>query len=135
MVGKWADTSDQGRIESSCRWTTNHNFLVQSFKVFEPQGHADFEGTQVIGWDPHAQAIRSWLFDSNGGFGAGRWQKEEGRWTVQSLHVLPDGRRGSATSIYEIVDDKTIRYRSSGRQVDGELMPSIGPVTVARSVD
>jgi uncharacterized protein (TIGR02246 family) len=133
MVGEWADTSDNVDIRSSCRWTSNQNFLMQTFKVYV-EGRVDFEGTQIIGWDPHAQAIRSWTFDSDGGFGAGRWTGGEGRWSVQTLNVLPDGRRGSATNIYEVVDDKTVRYRSIGRQVDGELMPSVGPVTIERVV-
>jgi len=133
MVGKWSDKDENAQIETSCRWTTNQNFLVQTFKVYV-EGKIDFEGTQIIGWDPHAQAIRSWTFDSDGGFGTGRWTKGKGRWTVQTLSVLPDGRRGSATNIYEIVDDKTVNYRSIGRQVDGELLPSIGPVAVVRAV-
>ena len=78
------------------------------------------------------QAIRSWTFDSDGGFGVGRWSNGDGRWTVQTLSVLPDGRRGSSTNVYEIVDKNTVRYRSAGRQVDGELLPSVGPVTVTR---
>ena len=132
MVGKWADKSEKAQIETSCRWATNQNFLVRTFRVFV-DGQVDFEGTDVIGWDPHAQAIRSWLFDSDGGFGAGRWSgSEDGRWTVQSLHVLPDGRRASATNIYEVVDENTVRFRSIGRQVDGELLPSIAPVEVVR---
>ena len=132
MVGKWADRSEKAQIETSCRWATNQNFLVRTFRVFV-DGQVDFEGTDVIGWDPHRQAIRSWLFDSDGGFGAGRWSGgEDGRWTVQSLHVLPDGRRASATSIYEVLDENTVRFRSIARQVDGELLPSIGPVELCR---
>ena len=29
--------------------------------------------TQRIGWDPAAKQIRSWEFDSEGGFGEGTW--------------------------------------------------------------
>ena len=134
MVGRWADVDRTGKVETSCRWTSNRNFLVQTFKVVV-DGAADFEGTQVIGWDPHAGTIRSWTFDSDGGFGAGRWSRGEGRWTVNTVHVLPDGRRGSATNIYELVNDNTVRYRSIGRQVDGELLPSVGPVNVVRQPD
>ena len=122
MVGQWSDIEGNAQIDTSCRWSTNQNFLVQTFKALV-DGRVDFEGTQIIGWDPHAETIRSWTFDSDGGFGVGRWSRGEGRWTVKTLHVLPDGRRGSATNIYEIVDDNTVRYRSIGRQVDGELMP------------
>jgi uncharacterized protein (TIGR02246 family) len=132
MVGRWSDTSDARNVESTCLWTRNRNFLVQSFKVYV-HDQIDFEGTQVIGWDPAAQTIRSWTFDSDGGFGAGRWSNDGARWTAQTLNVLPDGRRGSSTNIYEVVDGDTVRYRSIGRQVDGELLPSVGPVTLIRA--
>ena len=132
MVGEWSDTDDNADIRTSCRWTTNRNFLTQTFRVYV-EGQVDFEGTQIIGWDPHAQSIRSWTFDSDGGFGVGRWTRKEGQWTVQTLSVLPDGRRGSSTNTYELSNETTVIYRSIGRQIDGELMPSVGPVTVVRA--
>lgn len=132
LVGQWSSGTGDTQIETTCRWTSNQNFLMQTFKILVA-GSVDFEGTQIIGWDPTLQSVRSWTFDSDGGFGVGRWSGEEGRWTAKILHTLPDGRRGSATNIYEILDDNSVRYQSIGRQVDGELMPSVGPVTVARS--
>jgi uncharacterized protein (TIGR02246 family) len=132
MIGRWTDASGVANVESSCRWSANRNFIVQSFKVYV-EDQVDFEGTQVIGWDPAAQTIRSWTFDSDGGFGAGRWSNDGARWTIQTLNVLPDGRRGSATNIYEVVDEETVRYRSIGRQIEGELLPSLGPVKLVRT--
>jgi hypothetical protein len=132
MIGQWTDNSQTVSIETSCRWATNRNFLVRTFRVFW-NGQVDFEGSDVIGWDPRAQVIRSWLSGSDGGFGAGRWSAgDDGRWTVQSLHVLPDGRQASATNIYEVVDEHSVRFRSIGRQIDGELLPSIESVEVVR---
>ncbi len=132
MIGRWVDTDEDTTIETVCRWTTNQNFLVRSFKVFV-QDEVDFAGTQIIGWDPHLQAIRSWMFDSDGGFGVGRWTGQDNRWTVNTLNVTPDGRRASSTNIYELLDDETLRFQSIGRQVDGELLPNVGPVTVVRA--
>lgn len=132
MLGSWASADEGAVVEVNCHWTTNQNFLVWTFRVASGEDAA-FEGTQVIGWDPHAGAIRSWLFDSDGGFGVGLWSASEGRWTVATLNVLPDGRRGSSTNVYEIVDENTVRFSSVGRQVDGELLPSFDPVTIVRS--
>ena len=132
MVGQWVDQDEHADIKTTCRWATNRSFLVQTFRVFV-EDSVDFEGTQIIGWDPRAQTIRSWLFDSDGGFGAGRWSGSEGRWTVQNLQILPDGRIGSATNIYERIDDNTVSYRSIGRQVDGTILPDIDPVTIVRA--
>ena len=135
MVGTWVDDgADGSSIETSCRWTTNNNFLVRTFKVYI-EDRIDFEGTQVVGWDPHNEVIRSWLFDSDGGFAAGRWSGGGDRWTVHTLSTLPDGKQASSTNIYEVIDADTIQFSSIGRQVDGELLPNIDPVTVVRAAD
>lgn len=130
-IGTWNDSDENSTVQTTCRWTTNRNFISRSFKVMVDD-KIDFEGTQVIGWDPAAQTIRSWMFDSDGGFAVGRWSNSGGTWTVKTLSVLADGRRASSTNIYERVDEKTVRYRSIGRQVGEDLLPSIGPITVVR---
>ncbi|GAA4434841.1 SgcJ/EcaC family oxidoreductase [Bremerella cremea] len=133
MIGKWVDNAEEGMtIETTGRWTTNQNFIVRTFRVFI-QDQVDFEGTQVIGWDPSNDTIRSWTFDSDGGFGVGRWSNNGSRWTVQALSVLPDGRRASSTNIYDVVDENTVQFKSIGRQVDGQLMPSIETLTIIRA--
>lgn len=134
LVGSWIDSDENSSIETECQWTENRNFLVRSFKVVI-EDRIDFEGTQIIGWDAHVEAIRSWTFDSDGGFGVGRWSSEDNRWIVRTLNVLPDGRRASATNIYDRIDENSMRFRSFGRQVDGELMPSIDSVSVVRLSD
>ncbi|QDU54233.1 YybH family protein [Aeoliella mucimassa] len=131
MVGTWSNDSDESTFLSTCRWSTNRNFLIRSFQVVIGD-QVDFEGTQVIGWDPHTDTIRSWVFDSDGGFGVGLWSQDGNRWIVQTRHHLPDGRVGTAMNIYELVDDNTVRFESTARQVDGELMPSIDAVELVR---
>jgi len=135
MIGIWVDDAEDGiTIETTGRWTTNNNFIVRTFRVFI-EDQVDFEGTQVVGWDPSTEAIRSWTFDSDGGFGVGRWSNSGNRWTVQALNVLPDGRRGSSTNIYDLMDEDTIEFKSIGRQVDGELLPSIDTFTIVRAAE
>lgn len=132
MIGTWVDADEDSSIETNAQWTKNRNFITRSFKV-NVAGTVDFEGTQIIGWDPYAQTIRSWMFDSDGGFGVGRWTDQGNRWTVQTINILPDGRRATATNIYEMIDENTMQFQSIGREVDGELLPSIEPITVMRA--
>ncbi|TWT52968.1 hypothetical protein Pla22_05960 [Rubripirellula amarantea] len=131
MIGTWAASDDESSITTTCRWSKNQNFIIRSFAV-EGQDDDPFEGTQVVGWDPIHESIRSWTFDSDGGYAAGRWTNEGNRWTVNSKSVLPDGRVGSSTHVYRLGDDGSLTFQSIARQVDGELLPSIGPVTVDR---
>ena len=131
LVGSWVDQSLDAQIETTCRWTTNRNFLVRSFSG-SIHGRVDFEGTQVIGWDPSTKQIRSWMFDSDGGFGTGVWNGSDDGWTVHTVNVLADGQKASATHVYARLDENSFEFRSTGRQVGGELLPSIEPIVIVR---
>ena len=131
MIGEWVDADDNATVETSCQWTKNQNFITRSFRVYV-EDRVDLEGTQVIGWDASIGKIRSWVFDSEGGFGVGLWSNSGNRWTVQALRVLADGKRGSTTTVTEIVDENTLKVYTVGREVDGELLPNVGPITVVR---
>jgi hypothetical protein len=92
----------------------------------------DLEGNQVIGWDPAAGTIRSWMFDSDGGFGEGVWTRKGESWVVKFSQVLSDGRTATATNVYTLIDDNSYKWKSVGRTVDGELQPNIEEVKIVR---
>ena len=71
MVGRWIDQGEETTITTDCAWTHGGKFLSRSFSVVTV-GEATLDGTQVIGWDPTTGQVRSWTFDSAGGFGTGR---------------------------------------------------------------
>lgn len=132
MVGQWLDASQESTVAMSVRWTGNQRFLCASFKLSAP-GTEDLAGTQIIGWDPAAKTIRSWVFDSDGGFGEGEWSRQGNRWTVRLSMVLPDGSLASATNVYTLVNQDTYLWHSVGRQVDGHDLPNIEEVKVVRT--
>jgi uncharacterized protein (TIGR02246 family) len=134
LVGDWGDNSPDAAISTTVRWTKNKTFLNYSFKVSVPDMD-DLEGTQVIGWDPAAGTIRSWMFDSDGGFGDGTWTKKDNRWIIKFKQVLPDGRKASATNIYTVIDRNTVTWQSIGREIDGQFMPNVGPIKVVRKAE
>jgi uncharacterized protein (TIGR02246 family) len=131
LVGRWSDQSPDSVVEANVVWTRNKKFLNWTFKLSVP-GMDDLEGTQVIGWDPAAGTIRSWMFDSDGGFGGGTWTRGGNQWIVKFSQVLPDGRAASATNIYTRVNDDTYTWQSTNRAVDGQSLPDIEEVTVIR---
>ena len=96
------------------------------------QDHIQAQGTQVIGWDAAAKKIRSWVFDSTGGFGEGEWSRDGNRWTVKLKTILNNGHRASSINIYTYVDPNTFTWQSVGREVNGEPLPNIDEVTVVR---
>ena len=132
LVGSWVDSDDQATIQTDCEWTKNRNFLTRSFAVIIGD-QVDMSGMQVIGWDPAAKKIRSWVFDSDGGFGEGTWTRKGDRWFIQSTGTLADGSRTSAVNILTYIDDDTLTWQSINREVDGEMLPNVAEVQVVRA--
>jgi uncharacterized protein (TIGR02246 family) len=131
MIGEWTDTAEDATIQTVCEWSKNHAFITRAFSV-EIDGQIDLEGTQVIGWDPAAGRIRSWVFDSDGGFSEGVWSRQGNRWTITSVGVLPDGGLASEVNILTRLDDKRCTWESTERDRDGELLPDVKPATLIR---
>jgi uncharacterized protein (TIGR02246 family) len=132
LVGDWVDDSPEVDDSATVTWTKNKAFLTYAFKISQPGSDDPLEGTQVIGWDPAAGTIHSWLFDSDGGFGEGTWSKHENSWIVKYKQVLSDGRKASATNVYTIVDGNTFTWKSIGRKLDGQFIPNIDEVKMVR---
>jgi uncharacterized protein (TIGR02246 family) len=132
MIGSWVDEDEGARVEMTCSWTKNQNFITRSFLVAVGD-QIDLSGMQIIGWDPAAERIRSWAFDSDGGFAEGTWTNKENRWIVETAATLPDGRKSSSVNIMKIVDDNAITWQITGRDVDGEILPNLPEVKISRA--
>lgn len=134
MVGDWTDEgSPQGGVSlrSTCDWTANRAFLIRKFKA---DGRADVArtGTEIIGWDPRAQRIRSWAFDSDGGFGESTWVRDGDRWLVRYTGTRADGSDASATHVLTVVDANTVTVKSKDRVANGEAQPEVPEITLKR---
>ena len=131
MIGRWVDQDDDATIVTECNWTRNNNFITRSFTV-QIRDRLNVAGMQIIGWDPAAKQIRSWVFDSDGGFGQATWKKKGDRWSVQQSGVLPDGRKSSAVTILHRLDDSTCTMQTVNRTADGELLPNIEEIKITK---
>ena len=94
LVGDWEETdkTDDLSIRSVYSWARGGNFLTRSVTV-KRAGNVTLEGWQIIGWDPIDERIRSWTFDSEGGFADGYFTREGSRWLLRETGVAPDGSR------------------------------------------
>jgi uncharacterized protein (TIGR02246 family) len=122
LVGDWIDEGSDSLVRIHCRWSEDGNFLVRVFKVHE-QGKEMLTVTQHIGWDPVADHIRSWEFDSEGGFGEGKWGGDGDRWVVKRTGTRPDGATVSATNTFVRERPDLVRWTSTDRIVRGESIP------------
>jgi uncharacterized protein (TIGR02246 family) len=119
LVGEWTDETAKIDVRLNCRWAPNKAFLLLDYEV-KREGQDAMQVTQRIGWDASEQVVRSWVFDSHGGFGEGQWQKDGRKWVVASAGVLPDGGTGTATNVWEFVDGQHFVWRAVDREVDGQ---------------
>jgi hypothetical protein len=81
--------------------------------------------TQRIGWDPLNQRIRSWVFDTEGGFGEGAWARLDDSWVIKSTGVRPDGTAASATSVIVPAGKDGYVRRVHDRVAGEEVLPSL----------
>lgn len=131
MVGRWIDQDDQARIETECNWAKNQNFLVRSFTI-AVNDRIDTSGMQIIGWDAATKSIRSWTFDSAGGFAEATWKHKDGKWFVSNKGVLADGRSATMVNVIKPVDENSFTWQTIERTVGGELLPNVGEVQIVR---
>ena len=131
MIGDWVDESPDAVVETSYRWTDNQCYILSEFKV-QRAGQQEMTGTQRIGWDPLAKTIRSWVFDSEGGFGEGTWTRDGDQWIVKSTGVTRDGKSASGTHIITRVSKDRMTRQTKDRIVGGEMTPDVPEFTITR---
>jgi uncharacterized protein (TIGR02246 family) len=131
MVGHWTDEGEKGLVELDCNWTKNQNFLTRAVKV-SLDDDLNFTGLQVIGWDPAAKTIRSWTFDSNGGFAEATWTNKDKQWFIHNNGVLADGGKATMVNVMKQVDDNSFTWQTIERTADGEILPNIDEMVIVR---
>lgn len=131
-IGDWAGEADKGEVERlSVAWAENDNFIIATFsKTFGDMTVA--KAIQWIGWDPLAKRVRSWIFDSAGGFGGGSWTQDGKQWVIKTDSVLQDGKKATATYLVTQVDVDTISLQARDRSVDGKAIPDSPEVRLKR---
>jgi uncharacterized protein (TIGR02246 family) len=131
MIGRWVDKDDNVDITTDCKWTKNRSFITRLFTV-AAEGDINLSGMQIIGWDPAAKTIRSWTFDSDGGFAEATWTFKKDRWFIQNKGILPDGRKASMVNVIRQVDQNSFTWQTVDRSAGGEMLPNIDEVLIVR---
>jgi uncharacterized protein (TIGR02246 family) len=113
LVGSWEDAADGVTASTNCCWSADRSFLIRSHHVtsdnsaasvppvdagipqlLSPISSGPREITEVIGWDPQAGQIRSWLFGSGGRLAEGMWTRKGDQWQI---HLQEGGATAPAT--------------------------------------
>jgi uncharacterized protein (TIGR02246 family) len=122
MLGDWIDEGPDAVVRVKCRWSEDGNFLIRLFTV-RHQGKDVMTVTQRIGWDPAAKQVRSWEFDSEGGFGEGKWGGDGDRWVIKHTAIRPEGTTVSATNTMVRERPDLVRWTSTDRYLGHEPIP------------
>ena len=131
LLGEWRAENDQGSVDIHGKWMNDKRFISRIFKVRGKDGYK-LHGTQIVGWDPTAGLIRSWSFDSEGGFEQAVWTRDNERWLVKATAVLPDGSVGSEQRLVAQEGDGRMSTKVIEQQVNGQLLPGSEKVTLVR---
>jgi uncharacterized protein (TIGR02246 family) len=131
MVGTWKDRGGSTSVETKTDWARGNNFLARTFKVSKGDDVL-LEGWQIIGWDPIENRIRSWIFDSEGGYGQAFWTRDGNRWLLKETRVSADGSESSAEQTLTYVDQDHCTFEAANRTLNGDLQPNIDKIEIDR---
>ena len=131
LQGDWVDEGNDSVVIFSCEAVDRGNFLIRKFAI-KVAGQEAMTGTQRIGWDPVTGKLKAWIFDSEGGYSDGFWHRDGKDWVLKSSGVTADGQAASSTTIYTLVDEQTMTWKSVDHEIDGEELPDSEVVTIVR---
>jgi uncharacterized protein (TIGR02246 family) len=120
LVGNWE--AEKGALNLSVRQTLNQAFLSVEYKT--KAGDGEMAVTQLVGFDPLTGQIKSWTFDSLGGYSEGLWRRDGTTWTAEVAGVLPSGQTGTAINVIRYVDDNNFVFQARDRMIGGQPIPN-----------
>jgi uncharacterized protein (TIGR02246 family) len=131
LIGTWRmDTKDRD-VTTTYEWDENKTFIRGKYTV-KQGGKVVESGMQIFGRDNAEGGIRSWVFQSDGGFGDGLWTRDGKNWTVDFGGVTADGKKLSATVNYVRVNPETFTWQSVQQTVDGQPIADAQPIKVTK---
>jgi uncharacterized protein (TIGR02246 family) len=131
LIGTWHMATKDREVITTYEWDESKAFIRGKYTV--KQGTKVIEsGTHMFGKDNAEGGIRSWVFQSDGGFGDGLWTREGKKWTVAFSGVRSDGKKLTASVIYIRVDADTFTWQSVQQTVDDQPIADTQPIRVTR---
>jgi uncharacterized protein (TIGR02246 family) len=131
LIGTWRAVTRDREVTITYKWDENKTFIRGKFTVKEGARVIE-SGTERIGKDNAEGVIRSWVFQSDGGFGGGVWTREGKKWSIHIHGVRADGSRLTATIIYVRVDPNTITWQAVNQDLDGVPVADTPPIKVTK---
>jgi len=141
LAGSWEDVGEGVIASSQAAWSAERGFLVRTHTATPddhpaarpaagdtaipgllPAAGGRRELTEIIGWDPERECIRSWLFTSQGRFAEGVWRRSGEAWTIHVTGLGADAGR-DAECVLERSGPDDITVRRTGDAALADLLP------------
>jgi uncharacterized protein (TIGR02246 family) len=132
LIGKWQVNKPDSTTKLEADWAANKAFIHSKCVSSEKDG-AQRVDSQVIGWDPRTKSIVSWHFDSNGGFGYGKWSKQPSGWQIDFAGVGADGSSTRAANIFTVKSPEEFTWQSVEQTSDGVAIADTDALQIQRA--
>lgn len=129
LVGDWQEKNGDATL--TVRWSTGHAFLLLDWHV--KRGDDVLHVHQRVGWDATNQRLRGWVYDSTGGYGDSVWQREGNKWNVLNEGQYPDGKPAQSVNTWKFVNNDTLQWTATDREVDNMPLPDIDATYVRKA--
>lgn len=130
LLGVWVAKSDEAEARITYAWDEDKAFLRARYTLKRGDKVVS-SGMQVVGKDPTG-GLRSWQFDSNGGFGEWTWSRDENRWVIEATGTLPDGSEVTAVNLLVPLGKDAFTWQAVERTAGGVPLPNLPPLKVTR---
>lgn len=117
LIGKWQVGETDASVQLDVEWAPGRNFILSQCIITRKDSRE--VDNQVIGWDPRTRSIVSWHFDSNGGFGYGKWTRNASKWVVDFAGVSADGSSTRATNTFIEQGPGEFSWQSTEQSAEG----------------
>jgi uncharacterized protein (TIGR02246 family) len=118
LAGEWQSEGGRTPVKMTARPVLGKAYLQLEFAIQRPEG--ELSVLYLFGYDPASEQVKSWTFDSAGGYGEALWSRDGNTWVGRANGVLPDGGSGSTTFTVKFVDDQSFVLLMRDRQVAGQ---------------
>jgi uncharacterized protein (TIGR02246 family) len=130
LIGSWVAKRDDAEVQTTYEWMWDRSYIRAEFTI--RQKDRTLRGFQMIGLDPASKELRTWTFESEGGFGEATWTRDGKKWVMESAGRLTDGSTLAATIILTPLDQDSFTWQAVKRSLDGEEVDNLPPVKVTR---
>jgi len=131
LIGTWRAAAKNREVTITYAWDENQAFIRGKFAVKEGSKVIE-SGTEMIGKDRVQGVIRSWVFQSDGGFGEGVWTRDGKQWSVDVHGVRTDGGELTATILYIQVEPNVVTWQAVNQSLDGVPVADTQPIKVTK---